>query len=56
MVELVDAADSKSAGLTPLRVQVSLPAPQDNTGSMFPGIWGRFCVQCGHRSRFESQK
>ena len=29
MVELVDAADSKSAGFTPLRVQVSLPVPEN---------------------------
>lgn len=27
MVELVDAADSKSAGLMPLRVRVSPPVP-----------------------------
>ena len=32
MVELVDAADSKSAGFTPLRVQVSLPVPQEYEG------------------------
>ena len=29
MVEMVDAADSKSAGFTPLRVQVSLPVPEE---------------------------
>ena len=32
MVELVDAADSKSAGFTPLRVQVSLPVPEISGG------------------------
>ena len=33
MVELVDAADSKSAGFTPLRVQVALPVPVEGTGA-----------------------
>src|SRR5438552_12075269 len=33
MAELADAADSKSAGLRPMRVQVPLPAPFTDTNS-----------------------
>ena len=41
MVELVDAADSKSAGFTPLRVQVSLPVPANIKGLQRQSL---FCV------------
>ena len=49
MVELVDAADSKSAGFTPLRVQVSLPVPENIRRSRKATAFFRLSSGCRRR-------
>ena len=56
MAELVDAPDSKSGGVKPVRVRVSLPAPSENRFFTsiqpspeypLPAPPNKFCSQCG---------
>lgn len=56
MAELVDAPDSKSGGVKPVRVRVSLPAPseiglrapiQSSLEDPLPAYPNKFCSQCG---------
>ena len=56
MAELVDAPDSKSGGVKPVRVRVSLPAPseiglftsiQSSLEYPLPAYPNKFCSQCG---------
>jgi hypothetical protein len=61
MAELADAADSKSAGLRPLGVQLPLPAPSRQLYfqlaiQFYPALLNRSAVLCEHHPCKEDER